>query len=97
MNVQNYILDTDTSNVAKITLNARYPEKGQALNTESEMVVYVLEGKVILNKNGEEITLEKEAVVLIKTQEKYFWQPNPEASLLIFSTPLWTSEQQRIV
>lgn len=97
MNIHDYVLDTTTSNLAKITLQERYPTNGYVINTKSEMIVYILEGRVRLDKNDNEVTLEKGDAVLVKINEKYSWQPEPEVSLLIFSTPGWTSDQQMVV
>lgn len=97
MDVQEYILDTNDSNLAKINLRTRYPENGYAMNTKSEMVVYILTGKVFLNKNNQDIVLMGGDAVLVKTNEKYFWRPDPEVLIAIFSTPPWSSDQQVIV
>lgn len=97
MDAYEYILDTDVSNLAKIALQERYPQKGYVVNRRSEMIVYILDGKVSLSKSDNEITLEKGDVVLVKINEKYSWQPDPEALLLIFSTPKWNLDQQEVV
>ena len=91
---KDFPLDTTKSNVSKIDLSTRYPETGFALNTRSEMVVYVLDGTTQLYC-GEKRTVHKGAVILIKKGEKYFWQPHGKVTLLIFNTPPWVPEQQR--
>jgi mannose-6-phosphate isomerase-like protein (cupin superfamily) len=96
MDAHEYVLDTTASNLAKIALQERYPAKGYVVNTKSEMIVYILEGKVGLDKNDNEVTLEKGDAALVKINEKYSWQPDGEVSLLIFSTPSWTPDQQKI-
>ncbi len=47
---KDFPIDSTRSNISKIELTTRYPETGYALNTKSEMVVYVLEGKVVLDR-----------------------------------------------
>jgi mannose-6-phosphate isomerase-like protein (cupin superfamily) len=96
MKVIDFPLNTDASNVSEITLTARYPEKGYALNTISEMVVYILDGQTQLVRHDTTENLCKGDVVLISTHEKYVWNPEKEVTLLIFSTPPWTSSQQKI-
>ncbi len=90
-------LKTKNSNISEIRLTGRYPEKGCALNKVSEMVVYVLKGKVALTIDKKNSTLEKGSVVLVKKNQKYFWIPKSSVTLLIFSTPPWMVEQQKIV
>jgi mannose-6-phosphate isomerase class I len=90
-------IKTKNSNISEIRLTKRYPERGFVLNEVSEMVVYVLKGKVILNIDKKNSTLEKGSVVLVKKNQKYYWTPKSSAMLLIFSTPPWTPEQQKTV
>jgi hypothetical protein len=90
-------LKTKKSNTAEIKLSKRYPEKGVAINTVAEMTVYILKGKTILNLNNKKVLLEKGTVALIKPDQKYYWVPKPSVTLLIFSTPPWKAEQQKII
>ncbi len=91
MKVKDFPIDTNSSNISEIVLTERYPEQGFSINTKSEMVVYVLNGKVHYNQ---ETILETGSVILVKINEKYYWQPIEKVTLLIFSTPPWTLEQQ---
>lgn len=90
-------LKTKNSNISEIRLTERYPKKGFALNKISEMVVYILKGKVILNLNKRNSVLERGSVVLVKKNQKYHWTPKSTATLLIFCTPPWIAEQQKMV
>jgi hypothetical protein len=94
MKVKDFPIDTNSSNISEIVLTKRYPEQGFALNTKSEMVVYVLNGKVHYNQ---EAILETGSIILVKINEKYYWQPIGKVTLLIFSTPPWTPEQQTLL
>ena len=97
MEVIEFSLKSNNSNLAKVFLKGRYPEKGVALNTKCEMTIYVLEGSVVLQgENNEDEYLAGTAVV-IPVGQKYYWKPQPTVTLLIFSTPTWTSEQQQIL
>ncbi len=96
MNVVDFPFDSKNANLAKITLDARYPEQGFAMNTVSEMTVYVLEGSVVLHtEDGEQVYNAGTAVCIPKGQ-KYFWNPDGQVTLLVFSTPPWTKEQQEL-
>jgi len=88
---------TNLSNLAQIPLATRYPVEGFAFNTLAEMTVYILEGTVLFHQEGEEVALTKDDVVLVETNKKYFWEPKPQTTLLIFSTPPWTPEQSKTV
>jgi mannose-6-phosphate isomerase-like protein (cupin superfamily) len=88
---------TNLSNVASIPLTTRYPAEGFALNNVAEMTVYILEGTVLFHQEGDEVTLAKGDAVLVETNKKYFWEPKPQTTLLIFSTPPWTPEQSKTI
>jgi len=92
-----FSLDTTMANVSEITLTARYPETGQVVNLKSEMLVYILRGEVKLTQNKINKRLSKGSMVLIKTKEPYYCVPAKSVTLLIFSTPAWTIEQQKII
>lgn len=97
MTVTDFPIDSSKSNISKIVLKDRYPESGCAINTESEMIVYILEGSVGLSQDATGTLYEAGDVVLIKQNSAYFWQPYDKVSLLIVSTPPWTHEQQKII
>jgi ethanolamine utilization protein EutQ (cupin superfamily) len=84
----------DTINMAEITLEVRYPESGFVSNLASDMIVYVLEGKVELTIESRKIALDKGSAVCILKNQKYFWIPNNTVQLLIVSSPPWTADQQ---
>lgn len=93
--VKDFPLDTSASNLSEIKLTSRYPEEGYVLNTVSEMTVYILDGSVSFNTETESKVLDKGSVLLLKINQPYFWQPLGEVTLLIFSAPSWTPDQQR--
>jgi len=97
VSVINLPLKTIRSNISEIALTSRYPEKGSALNTKSEMTVYILKGKVTLHQKSKKRTLTKGSIVLVKAKQPYFWLPNPKVTLLIVSSPPWTVKQSRNV
>ncbi len=94
MQVEEFSLQTKDSNLAKIVLEGRYPYQGFAMNTVSEMTVYILEGSVVLHRGDSEDEYLKGMAVVIPKGQKYYWESKGEVLLLIFSTPPWSSQQQ---
>jgi len=94
---KDFPLKTTFSNLSKIILSSRYPTAGYALNTKVEMTVFILSGKVSLTVQNKKKILIKNSAVLIKSNQKYFWQPQKKVTLLIFSTPPWTPKQQKVL
>lgn len=97
MIVTDFPIDSSKSNISKIVLDDRYPESGYALNTESEMIVYIIDGSTELTQGSTTALHTQNDIVLVKSNVAYFWQPKGEVILLIVSTPPWTPEQQKIV
>ena len=95
--VVDFPIDSASANISKITLTGRYPHRGYALNTSAEMIVYIMEGKITLHQDREISSFNEGSVILVKRATKYFWQPEGSVTLLIFSTPPWTAEQQQIL
>ncbi len=94
MNVKEFELGSVHANLAEIKLSGRYPEKGMVANTNSEMTVYIIKGSVVfLTETGHE-TFNEGAALVVPIGKKYAWQPIPDATILIFSCPPWTPEQQ---
>lgn len=82
------------ANVAEIRLTGDYPEVGYVYNIESDMIVYVLEGEVIIETEKESFVLSQGATVFVPKNEPYCWLTD-FVRMLVFSTPPWTPEQQR--
>lgn len=93
---KDFTLDSTLANLAEIELTQRYPETGFALNTQSEMIVYISEGKVLFAQ-GEKKIFTKGSAVRVKPNEKYFWLPLKKVRMIVFSTPPWTPEQHKNV
>lgn len=60
------------------------------------MIVRVLEGEVVFICENESVLLPKDSVVLVETNKAYAWEPKPETTLYIVSTPAWTPEQAEL-
>lgn len=90
-------LPSEAANVAEITLTSRYPETGLTLNTESEMIVRVLEGETVFSCDREEISLPAGSTILVQTNRPYCWIPRGSVRLYVVSTPPWTAQQQRSI
>jgi mannose-6-phosphate isomerase-like protein (cupin superfamily) len=80
-------------NVAEITLSARYPESGYAINRQSEMVVRILQGAVRFSCEGETVEFPTGSTVFVATNKKYYWDPLGSVVLYVVSSPPWTAEQ----
>ena len=91
--------ESSSANVAEITLSKPYPksETEWALNTVSTMIAYILAGRVEFSTEGEHVLLEAGDVIRIPANQAYSWNPKPEVTMLIFSTPAWTPEQHETV
>lgn len=88
-----FLLPSTEGNVSEIDLDERYPETGYALNETVNLFVYVLAGEAHLISEERRLRLEPGMTALIERGTKYFWQPLPSVSLVVFSTPAWTPEQ----
>jgi quercetin dioxygenase-like cupin family protein len=82
-------------NIASIEINGRYPAEGRLVNERSKEIVYVVEGAIAVEVEGERIMLEKGDAILIHPGEKIFWEGN--ASLIVPASPAWTKEQHKMV
>ena len=87
-----------TINVTEISLTKRYPETGWALNKVSDMVVKILEGRVVLYLKAEDkIILSKGDTVHVPKNTPYCWQPRVSVKMFVVSTPPWNEEQQTLL
>ena len=96
-NAVDFSLPVEELNVAEIKLSMRYPTIGFTRNTKSKMIVRVLGGEVVFVCEGESILLPKDSVVLVETGKAYAWDPKPETTLYIVSTPAWTPAQAELI
>jgi mannose-6-phosphate isomerase-like protein (cupin superfamily) len=92
-----FILPIEELNVAEIKLSERYPVWGFARNAKSKMIVRVIKGEVLFVCENESTLLPKDSVVLVETNKAYAWEPKPDVTLYIVSTPAWTPEQAELV
>jgi mannose-6-phosphate isomerase-like protein (cupin superfamily) len=87
---------TTTSNVAEVTMSERYPKSGFAVNTESEMIVLIMEGSVTIPVEDKKVSVRSGTTIFVPKNTPYFWNPT-NAKLYIVSTPPWTPEQQQLI
>jgi len=88
-----YPLEEKSINIAVIKLKGRYPETGQAMNTECKEIAYVTEGSGKVSVEDKTIEVNKGDVVLIEPGEKFYW--DGELTMLMPCTPAWTPEQYK--
>lgn len=87
--------DEKDFNIAGISLNGRYPEKGYALNLISKELIYVRSGSGSVYVNSQASALAPGDAALIQPNEKYYLEGNLE--LIISSSPAWHPEQHKNV
>lgn len=78
-------------NGAVIHLSGRFPTEGRVVNTNCKEMAYIIDGNVTLVLEGKKYNLEKEDLVLIEPNEKYYWEGN--VTMFVPCTPSWTPEQ----
>lgn len=84
-------------NVAVVTVNGRYPEKGYIFNEVCKEVGYVLGGHGSITVMGENVQqLNPGDAVMIQPGEKLFWQ-GESLEMLIPCSPAFFPEQHKEV
>lgn len=76
-------------------ITGRYPEKGYCMNKECKELIYIIEGKGILNKKEESIVFEQGDVIIIEKGEAYYWDAN--CKVIMPCTPAWYPEQHIMI
>ena len=94
--VLEYSFDNKKIDLGVATITGRYPEKGYCVNLISEELIYVLDGKGILNFENKNIELEKGDAILINPNEKYYWDTD-YCVVSMACTPAWTEEQHKLI
>lgn len=86
-------------NAAIIELTERYPleEDFMAVNLVSEMTVWTLEGQTIFESGGVREYFSKHALIRVRPNEPYLWEPMRRVLLLNISAPAWVDEQHKKV
>jgi mannose-6-phosphate isomerase-like protein (cupin superfamily) len=82
------------SDIATARIDGRYPEKNFALSTESEMIIYVIDGQGAITTKESEVTLQPGDVVCVDKNEPYFYQGS-NLYISMHSTPAWNSQHYR--
>jgi len=91
-----YSFENKNIDLGVATITGRYPEKGYCVNLISEELIYVLEGKGVLNFENENIKFEKGDAILINSNEKYYWDTD-YCVVSMSCTPAWTEEQHKFI
>jgi mannose-6-phosphate isomerase-like protein (cupin superfamily) len=91
-----YPMDNEKDiNIAYITINGRYPEKGKARNNVCKEVFYIVKGSGTLYFGGEEYEVGKGDVLMVEPGDEYYWEGNVE--LVVPCSPAWYPEQYEVV
>jgi mannose-6-phosphate isomerase-like protein (cupin superfamily) len=80
---------------AVVKVTGRYPEKGNAVNTECKEIAYIIDGKGMISIKGEVFDIEGEDLIIIDKGEEYYW--DGEFKLFVYCTPAWTPKQHKAV
>ncbi len=86
-----YEMKEEAINGAVIELLGRYPESGQAMNSECVELIYVISGKGYAAVEDEQMELVSGDQLLISPNEKYYLEGMLE--VYIACTPAWSPQQ----
>lgn len=92
-NAIEYPLEDKDVNGTIIELNGRFPEKGSAMNLLCKELAFVISGEGRIVAEGIEENFSKGDLILIKPQEKYFWEG--KAVIFMVCTPPWYAGQYK--
>lgn len=82
-----------SASVAKIS--GRYPESGYAVNSQCREIAYILQGSgKIAADNNKETEFFMGDMIVIESNEKYFWEG--DFSALLVCIPAWNQKQYKI-
>lgn len=82
--------------IAVVTVDGRYPEKGQLINEKCKEIAYVLSGNGKVGVDGKVQQLNPGDAVLIIPGEKFFWEGN-KLEMLMPCSPAFYKEQHKEV
>lgn len=82
-------------NAAYIKNKGRYPDQGKVVNHQCQELIYVIEGRGQLICEGKTTEFETGDMLIIKPEEKYYWQGNFTAC--VSNNPKWTVEQHEVL
>ena len=88
-----YPLGDKEINGSIIEINGRYPIKERVVNTKCKELAYIIEGSGKVIVEGKEISLNQGDLILIGSEEKYFWQGN--LKMFVSCVPAWYPEQHK--
>jgi len=92
-----YSFDDKDLNIAVVTVNGRYPEKGYILNEVCKEVGYILSGSGSVSVIGKDAQqLHPGDAVMIQPNEKFFWQ-GKSLEMLMPCSPAFYPEQHKEV
>jgi mannose-6-phosphate isomerase-like protein (cupin superfamily) len=90
-----YHIEDNDINYCIVVINGRFPLQGSLTNTVCKEMVHILEGEGIIVVENKKYDLKKDDVVLIKPNEKYYWEGNMRVGASC--SPAWYPEQSHNV
>lgn len=83
-------------NIAVVTVDGRYPDKGHLMNEISKEIACVISGSGIVGVDEVEHALQPGDAVLIRPGERFFWQGD-NLRMLMSCIPAFKPEQHKEV
>ncbi|MBN2203244.1 MAG: cupin domain-containing protein [Candidatus Aenigmarchaeota archaeon] len=90
-----YGLGDKDIDVAYIKIDGRYPEKGRTLNRKSKEVIFVIDGKGIVEIDGNVFDMEEGDSILIQPNQKFFF--DGKLKIVVCCNPAWDPKQYEFV
>ena len=78
------------------TIRGKYPLDGYVSNLESSMLVYVLEGSVILHFRNREVNLSKGDSIMISPLEEYYWDSLDMGKIVMVCNPAFDPDKYKL-
>lgn len=91
-----YPLGSEALDIAVVTVNGRYPEKGHLVNEVSLEIAYVLRGDGSVGVDDQVHTLSPGDAVLINPGERFYWQ-GESLEMLMPCAPAFSPDQHKEV
>ena len=90
-----YNINDKDINYCVAEIDGRFPKEKWAINRKCKEMAHILSGSGILVVENKKYQIEKDDVVLIDINEKYYWEG--QMKLGISGTPAWYPEQHECI
>lgn len=90
-----YNIKDNDINYCVVEIDGRFPKEKWAVNRKCKEMAHILSGSGVLVVENKQYQIEKDDVVLIDINEKYYWKG--QMKLGISGSPAWYPEQHEWV